>query len=101
MFKEFIIKRVDPRNNVEKIEAIFFEEKINERIAEKKMFGKTKIREQNKLLSSKDGDSFIVSNEDSLYSLTRNNNLFQLENYELFQETICRKGLMRKLLCSV
>ena len=41
-----------------------------------------------KLLSSKDGDSFIVSNEDSLYSLTRNNNLFQLENYELFQETI-------------
>ena len=42
----------------------------------------------NKLLSSKDGDSFIVSNEDSLYSLTRNNNLFQLENYELFQETI-------------
>ena len=56
MFKEFIIKRVDPRNNIEKIEAIFFEEKINERIAEKKMFGKTKIREQNKLLSSKDFD---------------------------------------------
>lgn len=56
MFKEFIIKRVDPKNNIDKIEAIFFEEKINDRIAEKKVFGKTKIREQNKLLSSKDYD---------------------------------------------
>ena len=56
MFKEFISKRMEPKNNLEKIEAIFFEEKINERIAEKKMFGKTKIIEQNKLLSSKDYD---------------------------------------------
>ena len=56
MFKEFISKRVEPKNNKEKIEAIFFEEKINERIAEKKMFGKAKIIEQNKLLSSKDYD---------------------------------------------
>ena len=56
MFKEFISKRVEPRNNTEKIEAIFFEEKINERIAEKKMFGKAKIIEQNKLLSSKEYD---------------------------------------------
>ncbi len=56
MFKEFILKRVDPKYNIEKIEAIFFEEKINERIAEKKMFGKAKIIEQNKLLSSKDYD---------------------------------------------
>ena len=56
MFREFIIKRVDPKYNKEKIEAIFFEEKINERLAEKKMFGKTKIKEQNVLLSSKDYD---------------------------------------------
>ena len=56
MFKEFISKRIDPKNNLSKIESIFFEEKINERIAEKKMFGKTKIIEQNKLLSSKDYD---------------------------------------------
>ena len=56
MFREFIIKRVDPKYNIEKIEAIFFEEKINERLAEKKMFGKSKIKEQNVLLSSRDYD---------------------------------------------
>ena len=56
MFKDFISKRIDPRDNMEKIEAIFFEEKINERIAEKKMFGKNKIIEQNKLLTSKEFD---------------------------------------------
>ena len=43
----------------------------------------------NKILSSKDGDSFVVSsNEISLLSLTRNNNLFQLEDFSFFQETI-------------
>lgn len=56
MFKEFILKRVHPKNSTEKIQAIFFEEKINERIAEKKMFGKAKIIEQNKLSSSKEYD---------------------------------------------
>ena len=56
MFKDFITRRVDPRNNIEKTETIIFEERINERIAEKKMFGKTKIIEQNKVLSSKDFD---------------------------------------------
>ena len=40
----------------------------------------------NKLLSSKDRDSFIITNEDSL--LTRNNTTFQLENFGFFQETI-------------
>ena len=43
----------------------------------------------NKILSSKDADSFIIfSNSDSLLSLTRNNNLFQLEDFPFFQETI-------------
>ena len=43
----------------------------------------------NKLLSSKDGDSFIVpSNDDSLLNLTRNNKLFQLNDFAFFQETI-------------
>ena len=43
----------------------------------------------NKVLSSKDGDSFIISsNLDSLFSLTRNNNLFQLEDFPFFQETL-------------
>lgn len=39
----------------------------------------------NKLLSSKDADSFIITNENSLVSL---NNVFQLDNFKLFQETI-------------
>ena len=56
MFKEFILKRVEPKSLREKIDAIFFEEKINERIAEKKMFGKAKIIEQNILTSSKEYD---------------------------------------------
>ena len=56
MFKDFISKRIDPRDNIEKIQAIIFEERINERIAEKKMFGKNKIIEQNKILTSKEFD---------------------------------------------
>ena len=55
-FKEFIRKRFNPKNSLEKIEAIFFEEKINENIAENKVFGKAKIIEQNKLLPSKEYD---------------------------------------------
>ena len=47
-FKEFILKRFNPKNSLEKIEAIFFEEKINEYIADNKVFGKNKIREQTK-----------------------------------------------------
>ena len=43
----------------------------------------------NKIHSSKDGDSFVIfSKIDSLLSLTRNNNLFQLEDFNFFQETI-------------
>lgn len=56
MFKEYISKRVEPKNSTDKIKVIFFEEKINERIAEKKMFGRARIIEQNKLLSSKEYD---------------------------------------------
>ena len=55
-FKEFILRRFKPKNSLEKIEAIFFEEKINENIAENKVFGKNKIKEQNKLLLSKEYD---------------------------------------------
>ena len=56
MFKEFIQRRINPKDIQEKIEIIFFEEKKKEKIAEKKMFGKSKIKEQNILLSSKEYD---------------------------------------------
>ena len=42
----------------------------------------------NKVLSSKDGDSFIIETDEETLSLTRNNNLFQLEDFEFFKETI-------------
>ena len=43
----------------------------------------------NKVLSSKDGDSFIIETEEETLSLTRrNNNIFKLEDFEFFKETI-------------
>ena len=54
MFIEFIFKRMMPKDCNEKVEILFFEEKINEKLLSKKLFGKTKIKEQNILLSSKE-----------------------------------------------
>ena len=56
MFIEFIFKRMMPKDCNEKVEILFFEEKINEKMNEKKLFGKSKIKEQNILLSSKEYD---------------------------------------------
>jgi hypothetical protein len=43
----------------------------------------------NKVLSSKDGDSFIIETEEETLSLTRrNNNIFKLEDFEFFKENI-------------
>ena len=56
MFIEFIFKRMMPKNSNEKVEILFFEEKINEKMNEKKLFGKSKVKEQNILLSSKEYD---------------------------------------------
>ncbi len=54
MFIEFIFKRMMPKDCNEKVEILFFEEKINEKLSGKKIFGKSKVREQNILLSSKE-----------------------------------------------
>ena len=55
MFIEFIFKRMMPKDSNEKVEILFFEEKINEKLTSKKIFGsKSKLKEQNILLSSKD-----------------------------------------------
>jgi len=56
MFIEFIFKRMMPKDCNEKVEILFFEEKINEKMSEKKLFGKSKVKEQNILLSSKEYD---------------------------------------------
>ena len=56
MFADFIEKRLIPRDPKEKINALFFEEKLNVKYAQKKIFGGNKILGQNVLLTSKDFD---------------------------------------------
>ena len=56
MFKEFICKRMMPKNFNEKVEVLFFEEKIKEKTSSKMIFDKSKILEQNVLLTCKDYD---------------------------------------------
>ena len=56
MFIEFIFKRMMPKDCNEKVEILFFEEKINEKLSSRKLFGKSKVKEQNILLSSKEYD---------------------------------------------
>ena len=64
MFIEFIYKRMMPKDCNEKVEILFFEEKINEKIANKKLFSKSKMMAQNSLLPCKDydyeNDKFII-----------------------------------------
>jgi len=56
MFMEFIYKRMMPKNSNEKVEVLFFEEKIKEKSSTKMLFGKSKLLEQNVLVTSKDYD---------------------------------------------
>jgi hypothetical protein len=50
MFLDLIIKRLMPRDTKEKIQALFFEEKLNVKKASKKKIRGNKILEQNVLL---------------------------------------------------
>lgn len=86
MFIEFIFKRMMPKDCTEKVEILFFEEKINEKMNSKKLFGKSKIKEQNILLSSKEYDydeqSIIIDcaseigiTQKVLENITKNKNL--------------------------
>ena len=43
MFMEFIYKRMMPKNCNEKVEVLFFEEKIKEKSSTKMLFGKSKL----------------------------------------------------------
>ena len=59
MFMEFIYKRMMPKDCNEKVEVLFIEEKINEKLSEKNLFtklGKSKSSGQNILLHCKDYD---------------------------------------------
>ena len=54
MFVNFVIKRLMPRDTNEKINALFFEEKLNIKYAQKKIIRGSKILEQNTLIPSKE-----------------------------------------------
>ena len=56
MFEEFITKRMRPKDQRDKIQALFFEEKLNVKYAQKKLIRGNKILEQNVLLPSKKYD---------------------------------------------
>ena len=58
MFDELITKRMMPKDQRDKIQALFFEEKLNIKYATKKLIGGSKILEQNTLIPSKDYDYY-------------------------------------------
>ena len=80
-FIEFIYKRMMPKDCKEKVEVLFFEEKINEKIASKNLFNKSKLKSQNVLLYSKDYDfdneiQYIDLKEKDNVSTSLNNYIF-------------------------
>ena len=88
MFMEFIYKRMMPKNCNEKVDVLFFEEKIKEKTSSKMIFGKSKILEQNVLLTCKDYDydkeiEIIDLRPNKDLSDKLNNYLFDRKNYIL------------------
>ena len=61
MFIEFIYKRMMPKDNSDKIEVLFFEEKMYKKSLKTKMLNKLKIAEESFLLSSKEYDYDKIS----------------------------------------
>ena len=79
LFIEFIYKRMMPKDCREKVEVLFFEEKINEKTASKNLFGGAKLKSQNVLLNCKDYD---YDNDIVYVDLRGDNNLStSLSNY--------------------
>ena len=90
MFMEFIYKRMMPKNANEKVEVLFFEEKINEKTSSKKIFGKSKILEQNILLTCQD---YEYDKDVEIIDLTPNKELSKKLNNYLYE----RKNYILKL----
>ena len=97
MFLDLIIKRMMPRDTKEKIQALFFEEKLNIKIASKKILRGNKILDQNVLLPSND---YSYVKDPEIIDLTGNNpysilksetlNFFNKENIN--KEICFRRG---------
>ena len=94
LFIEFIYKRMMPKDCREKVEVLFFEEKINEKVASKNLFNKSKLKSQNVLLNSKDYD---FGNEIQYINLKENDNLSpSLSNYIFSKKDSLLKDFLYK-----
>ena len=95
MFMEFIYKRMMPKDCNEKVEVLFIEEKINEKINEKNLFSKinkSKNAGQYILLNCKDYDF----NETIIIDLTAKNGIpDKLKNYVLNNRSLYNSFLKR------
>ena len=96
MFMEFIYKRMMPKDCNEKVEVLFIEEKINEKINEKNLFSKinkSKNSNQYVLLNCKDYD---FDNEIITIDLTAENGTpNKLKNYILNNKNLLNSFLKR------
>jgi hypothetical protein len=96
MFMEFVYKRMMPKDCNEKVEVLFIEEKINEKINEKNLFSKinkTKNAGQYILLNCKDYD---FDNEVIIIDLTQPNGISSgLRNYLLTNRNLSNSFLKR------
>jgi hypothetical protein len=94
MFMEFIYKRMMPKNCNEKVEVLFFEEKIKEKSSSKKIFGKSKLLDQNVLLTCKDYD---FEEEPVIIDLKQNKDLTdKLNTYFLDRKNYILKDCLTK-----
>ena len=96
MFMEFIYKRMMPKDCNEKVEVLFIEEKINEKINEKNLFSKinkSKNSNQYVLLNCKDYD---FDEEVITIDLTGEGGIaFRLKNYILNNKNLLSSFLKR------
>ena len=101
MFMEFIYKRMMPKDCNEKVDVLFFEEKINEKINEKNLFSKinkSKIQGQYILLNCKDYDY----NQTISIDLTAENGVSnRLKYYILTNKTLLNAFLKRGYFISI
>ena len=97
MFNELITKRMMPKDQRDKIQALFFEEKLNVKYAQKKLIRGNKILEQNSLLPSKEYDyreprEIIDVSENGLFSELNENTLNFFYKQNIIKEECLPRG---------
>ena len=97
MFNELITKRMMPKDQRDKLQALFFEEKLNVKYAQKKLIRGNKILEQNYLLPSKEYDyreprEIIDVSENGLFSDLNENTLNFFYKQNVIKEECLPRG---------